>query len=152
MKKGARCYLWRSNGGCAMCDGLNDTIFDYYPSRPHPQCSCDILPVNCNVGDVPPDDDPEVVNPIYRPGDYNYDVRHVGNDDDPPNVTLNFDYDIQCLNATGDTYSGTIPITMTRDELAEVAIEQVASDVYDAVEQIADSLCAPPDDDDVIIT
>lgn len=146
MKRGGTCYLWRSNGGCALCDGMDGMIFEYLPSRPHPHCSCDIRPINCNAGD--PKKEPEVVHPLYRPGDYDYHVQHTGNDDsDPPNVTMDFDYTIQCSDASGTSTSGTISITMTREELASEGLDVVQGEVYDQVEAIAETLCAAPDDD-----
>lgn len=150
MKPGGTCYLWKSNGGCATCDGMDGMVFEYVPGRPHPQCSCDITPINCNV-DKGDGDEHEVINPIYRPGDYDYEVQHTGNDDsDPPNVTVEFDYTIQCQDAAGTSTSGSLAITMTRAELADVGIEIVASEVHDAVEQLAESLCSAAHDDEII--
>ncbi|MDH4148163.1 MAG: hypothetical protein OEY23_23650, partial [Acidimicrobiia bacterium] len=82
---------------------------------------------------------------------YDYDVQHLGNDDsDPPNVTLDFSYTIQCLDASGSSASGTISITMTREELAANGVETVAGEVYDEVERIAESLCSASDDGIII--
>jgi hypothetical protein len=38
-------YEFLSSGGCERCDAM-EGLYDYEPTRPHPNCRCAITPVN----------------------------------------------------------------------------------------------------------
>lgn len=50
------CYEFDSTGGCERCDAMGG-IYNFEPSRPHPNCDCEIKACESPREDVPREDD-----------------------------------------------------------------------------------------------
>ena len=105
-------YLWDSNGGCPRCDAMDGYHYDQEPTRPHPNCDCEIT----------------LVGTFRRGGCYEVEINinnwvwggsgAAGNLEPSDTVSVEFDFIISCWHGGG--MSGTDSIDVSADEVFEL--------------------------------
>ncbi len=131
-------WEWISIGGDSLCDDRAGMHYGDEPTRPHPNCVCDVSATQTTdtVYQVMYDD---VSYERYGAGDYEHTMHFA------------FDYSIECADGTGQTGQ----IVIDRDyvswtaaegdsfENADAMLAEVWDEASDEVASIAKRICPP---------
>lgn len=122
-------YEWLSNAGCERCDHL-EGVHETEPTRPHPNCLCDIL-------EIPGEDD--CIVEVFE--------EEIGREsfweEDPPRIVFKFEITARCWN--GDVHSAEIEFEAD-DAYSMDIFDRVEAELEDAKGSVAANCPPCPED------